>query len=171
MVDAAMIAKMKDGVRILNYSRDGLVNADAVLEALKSGKVAKYVTDFGNDKLLCEENVIVLPHLGASTPESEDTCAVMACDQVKEYLENGNIINSVNFPALSLPRTAATRVCVMHRNVPEMIKTVLGEISGNVENMASKSRGDYAYTILDVTGDVDADKIAALADVIRVRVL
>ncbi|MBR1483323.1 MAG: 3-phosphoglycerate dehydrogenase [Ruminococcus sp.] len=171
MVDAAMIAKMKDGVRILNYSRDGLVNADAVLEALKSGKVAKYVTDFGNDKLLCEENVIVLPHLGASTPESEDNCAVMACDQVKEYLENGNIINSVNFPALSLPRTAATRVCVMHRNVPEMIKTVLGEISGNVENMASKSRGDYAYTILDVTGDVDADKIAALADVIRVRVL
>ena len=123
LVDADMIAKMKDGVRILNYSRDGLVNTDAVLDALKSGKVAKYVTDFGNDKVLCEENVIVLPHLGASTPESEDNCAVMACDQVKEYIENGNIINSVNFPAVSLPRTAgAQRICVIHKNDEELSK-------------------------------------------------
>ena len=172
LVDADMIAKMKDGVRILNYSRDGLVNADAVLAAIKSGKVAKYVTDFGNDKLLCEENVIVLPHLGASTPESEDNCAVMACDQVKEYIENGNIINSVNYPAISLPRTAGTaRVCVMHKNVPELIKNVLGEISANVENMLSKSRGDYAYTIVDVAGAIDADKIAAVDGVIKVRVI
>ena len=172
LVDAEMIAKMRDGVRILNYSRDGLVNAQAVLDAIKSGKVAKYVTDFGNDLILGEENVIVLPHLGASTPESEDNCAVMACDQVKEYLENGNIINSVNYPAISLPRTAGTkRICVMHKNVPELIKSVLGEISANVENMLSKSRGDYAYTIIDVAGDVNADSIAAVDGVVRVRVI
>ena len=172
MVDADMIAKMKDGVRILNYSRDGLVNTDAVLEALKSGKVSKYVTDFGNDTILGEENVIVLPHLGASTPESEDNCAVMACNQVKEYIENGNIVNSVNFPAISLPRTAGTtRICVIHKNVPEMVKTVLGEIKGNVENMLSKSRGDYAYTILDVAGDYDLDAIKNTEGVIRVRAI
>lgn len=173
LVDADMIAKMKDGVRILNYSRDGLVNSTAVLEGLKSGKVAKYVTDFGTDDILGEENVICMPHLGASTPESEDNCAVMACDQIKEYLENGNIINSVNYPAISLPRSADTRFCVMHKNVPELLKKVLTEINGNVENMLSKSRGDYAYTILDVAGadKADADKIAAVDGVVRVRVL
>ena len=170
-----MIAKMKDGVRILNYSRDGLVNSAAVLEALKSGKVAKYVTDFGTDDILCEENVICMPHLGASTPESEDNCAVMACDQVKEYLENGNIINSVNYPAISLARTNAddTRYCVMHKNVPELLQNVLAEVSGNVENMLSKSRGDYAYTILDVSGAnaADVEKIAAVEGVVRVRAI
>ena len=148
MVDADMIDKMKDGVRILNYSRDGLVNTDAVLEALKSGKVAKYVTDFGNDKILGED------------------------DQVKEYIENGNIINSVNFPAISLPRTAGTtRICVIHKNVPELFKTVLGEIKGNVENMLSKSRGDYAYTIFDVAGEYDVDAISQTEGVIRVRAI
>ncbi|HBM99529.1 MAG TPA: 3-phosphoglycerate dehydrogenase, partial [Ruminococcus sp.] len=109
----------------------------------------------------------------ASTPESEDNCAVMACDQVKEYLENGNIINSVNYPAISLPRSGDTRFCVMHKNVPELLKNVLAELNGNVENMLSKSRGDYAYTIIDVAGadKADADKIAAVDGVIRVRVL
>lgn len=175
LVNADVIAKMKDGVRILNFSRDGLVNSTAVLEAVKSGKVAKYVTDFGTDDILGEENVICMPHLGASTPESEDNCAVMACDQLKEYLENGNIINSVNYPAISLPRTSEsdTRYCVMHKNVPELLKKVLSELSGNVENMLSKSRGDYAYTIIDVAGanSADADKIAAVDGVVRVRVL
>lgn len=174
LVDADMMAKMKDGVRILNFSRDGLVNSTAVLEALKSGKVAKYVTDFGTDDILGEENVICLPHLGASTPESEENCAVMACDQVKEYIENGNIINSVNYPAISLPRnTNDTRFCVMHKNVPELLKNVLAELNGNVENMLSKSRRDYAYTILDVAGadKADADKIAAVDGVVRVRVI
>ena len=175
LVDADMIAKMKDGVRILNYSRDGLVNSQAVLEALKSGKVAKYVTDFGTDDILCEENVICMPHLGASTPESEDNCAVMACDQLKEYLENGNIINSVNYPAISLAKASEddTRFCVMHKNVPELLKKVLSEISGNVENMLSKSRGDYAYTIIDVAGadKADADKISAVEGVVRVRTI
>lgn len=173
LVDADMIAKMKDGVRIMNFSRDGLVNSTAVIEAVKSGKVAKYVTDFGTDDILGEENIICMPHLGASTPESEDNCAVMACDQVKEYLENGNIINSVNYPAISLPRSGDTRFCVMHKNVPELLKNVLAELNGNVENMLSKSRGDYAYTIIDVAGadKADADKIAAVDGVIRVRVL
>ena len=172
MVDAEMIEKMRNGVRILNYSRDGLVNTEAVLAAIKAGKVAKYVTDFGNDAILGEENVIVLPHLGASTPESEDNCAVMACEQVKEYIENGNIVNSVNYPAISLARTAGDkRICVMHKNVPELIKKILGEISGNVENMLSKSRGEYAYTIIDVEGAIDADKIAAVEGVVRVRVI
>lgn len=170
LVDADMIAKMKDGVRILNYSRDGLVNTDAVLEALKSGKVAKYVTDFGNDKVLCEENVIVLPHLGASTPESEDNCAVMACDQVKEYIENGNIINSVNLPAVSLPRTAgAQRICVIHKNDEELSKAILGK-AGSVAAMVTKARGDYAYTIIDANG-ADADGVKALDGVVRVRSL
>ena len=170
LVDADMIAKMKDGVRILNYSRDGLVNTDAVLDALKSGKVAKYVTDFGNDKVLCEENVIVLPHLGASTPESEDNCAVMACDQVKEYIENGNIINSVNLPAVSLPRTAgAQRICVIHKNDEELSKAILGK-AGSVAAMVTKTRGDYAYTIIDANG-ADVDGVKALDGVVRVRSL
>ena len=170
MVDADMIAKMKDGVRILNYSRDGLVNTDAVLEALKSGKVSKYVTDFGNDTILGEENVIVLPHLGASTPESEDNCAVMACNQVKEYIENGNIVNSVNFPAISLPRTAgAQRICVIHKNDEELSKAILGK-AGSVAAMVTKTRGDYAYTIIDANG-ADVDAIKALDGVVRVRSL
>ncbi len=175
LVSADMIAKMKNGVRILNFSRDGLVNSTAVLEAIKTGKVAKYVTDFGTDDILGEENVICMPHLGASTPESEENCAVMACDQVMEYLENGNIINSVNYPAISMARTSAgdTRFCVMHKNIPELLKKVLGEIKGNVENMLSKSRGDYAYTIIDVAGadKTDAEKIAAVEGVVRVRAI
>lgn len=173
MVDADMIAKMKDGVRILNFSRDGLVNSTAVLEAVKSGKVAKYVTDFATDDILGEENIICLPHLGASTPESEDNCAVMACDQVKEYLENGNIINSVNFPALSVPKSGDVRFCVMHKNIPELLKKVLSEVKGNVENMSSKTRGDYAYTIIDVAGGdtANAAAIEAVEGVIRVRAI
>lgn len=175
LVDADMIAKMRDGVRILNFSRDGLVNSTAVLEAVKSGKVAKYVTDFATDDVLCQENIICLPHLGASTPESEDNCAVMACDQLKEYLENGNIVNSVNYPAISLARTSADdiRFCVMHKNVPELLKKVLSEVKGNVENMLSKSRGDYAYTIIDVAGgDVaNVEAISAVEGVIRVRAI
>ena len=175
LVNEDVIAKMKDGVRIMNFSRDGLVNAEALLAGIKSGKVAKYVTDFATDDILGEENIICMPHLGASTPESEENCAVMACDQVKEYLENGNIINSVNYPAISIARSSEgdTRFCVMHKNVPELLKKVLTEISGNVENMLSKSRGDYAYTIIDVAGadKADADKIASVDGVIRVRAI
>lgn len=170
------IAMMKDGVRILNYSRDGLVNSADMLEALKSGKVAKYVTDFATDDLLCEDGVVAMPHLGASTPESEDNCAVMAADQVKDYLENGNIKNSVNFPAVSMARSADTRICVLHRNKPNVIATVTGAIAAtgaNVDNMESKSRGDFGYMIIDVTGPAaEAAKATEnLEDVIKVRVI
>lgn len=175
-INAETIAMMKDGVRILNYSRDGLVNSADMLEALKSGKVAKYVTDFATDDLLCETNVVAMPHLGASTPESEDNCAVMAADQVKDYLENGNIKNSVNFPAVSMPRSADTRICVLHRNKPNVIATVTGAIAAtgaNVDNMESKSRGDFGYMIIDVTGPAAAAAKATenLEDVIKVRVI
>lgn len=170
------IASMKDGVRILNFSRDGLVNSQDLLEALKAGKVAKYVTDFATDDILCEDNVVALPHLGASTPESEDNCAVMAADEIKEYLENGNIVNSVNFPSLSMPRTGDTRFCVIHRNKPNVIAAitaVLAQEGANVENMESKSRGDYGYMVIDTVGSTAnaQNAISALEDVIRVRVI
>lgn len=173
LVNAEMIAKMKNGVRILNFSRDGLVNSAAILNALKSGKVAKYVTDFGTDDILGEENVICMPHLGASTPESEENCAVMACDQIKDFLENGNIINSVNYPALSMAKSGDIRFCVMHKNIPELLKKILSEVKGNVENMLSKSRGDYAYTIIDVTGAdaSNAESISSVEGIIRVRAI
>ncbi|MBR3972009.1 MAG: 3-phosphoglycerate dehydrogenase [Ruminococcus sp.] len=175
-INADTIATMKDGVRILNYSRDGLVDSTALLEALKSGKVAKYVTDFATDDILCEENVICMPHLGASTPESEDNCAVMAADEIKDYLENGNIVNSVNFPNLKMARSTDTRICVLHKNQPSVIATITNTIASqgaNIENMESKSRGDYGYMVLDVAGsNSDAVKATeALDDVIRVRVI
>lgn len=175
MVNADVMAKMKDGVRILNYSRNGLVNNDALIEALKSGKVAAYVTDFGDDAVLGVEGVTVMPHLGASTPESEENCAVMAVDQVKEYLENGNIINSVNFPAVSMAKTGDARVCVMYKNADDALSKIVAAVSDNakVENMESKSRGDYAYAVIDTTGATDAvaSAVEAVDGVIRVRVI
>ena len=175
MVNADVMAKMKDGVRILNYSRNGLVNNEALIEALNSGKVAAYVTDFGDDAVLGGEGVTVMPHLGASTPESEENCAVMAVDQVKEYLENGNIINSVNFPAVSMARTGDARVCVMYKNDADALSKIVAAVSDNakVENMESKSRGDYAYAVIDTTGATDAvaSAVEAVDGVIRVRVI
>lgn len=164
MVDAEMIAKMRDGVRILNYSRDGLVNSEALLDALKSGKVAKYVTDFGNDTILGEENVIVIPHLGASTPESEDNCAVMACNQIKDYIENGNIVNSVNLPALSVERNGS-RVTVISKADAD-VKSV--DVAG-MTGFNTKTRSGYAYTIIDGATEADAEKLAAVEGVIKVR--
>ena len=164
MVDAEMIAKMRDGVRILNYSRDALVNSEALLDALKSGKVAKYVTDFGNDTILGEENVIVIPHLGASTPESEDNCAVMACNQIKDYIENGNIVNSVNLPALSVERNGS-RVTVISKADAD-VKSV--DVAG-MTGFNTKTRGGYAYTIIDGATEADAEKLAAVEGVIKVR--
>ncbi len=164
MVDAEMIAKMRDGVRILNYSRDGLVNSEALLDALKSGKVAKYVTDFGNDTILGEENVIVIPHLGASTPESEDNCAVMACNQIKDYIENGNIVNSVNLPALSVERNGS-RVTVISKADAD-VKSV--DVAG-MTGFNTKTRGGYSYTIIDGATEADAEKLAAVEGVIKVR--
>lgn len=172
VINSENIAKMKDNARILNFARGDLaVNAD-VIAALESGKLAKYVTDFADPELIGAEGVIVTPHIGASTPESEDNCAKMAADEIKDYLENGNIKNSVNLPAVSMPRGAGERVCIIHRNIPNMISSITSALSGaNIENMASQSKKDYAYTILDVTGGISADALSAIDGVIRVRVI
>jgi D-3-phosphoglycerate dehydrogenase len=170
MVDGEMIAKMKDGVRILNFSRDGLVNTSAVLEAIKSGKVAKYVTDFATDDVLGEEGVICLPHLGASTPESEDNCAIMAADQVMDYLENGNIVNSVNYPAVSMAKSGAVRYCVMFKASDDAVKNITGAVSGAVA-VEAKTRGDYGYAIVDANDDSSVSALEAVSDVIKVRVI
>ncbi len=178
MIGQESIAKMKDGARILNFARGDLADSAALLGALSSGKISAYATDFPDDSLIGAENVTALPHLGASTPESEDNCAVMAVDQLKEYLESGNIRNSVNLPSISMPREPGTkRVCLLHRNVPNTIATfaaACGQVGVNIENMQSKSRGEYAYTILDVSGELPenaADTLRALTPIIRVRIL
>lgn len=173
MINAETIGKMKDGVRILNFSRDGLVKSADIIAALESGKMAAYVTDFATNDLLTVDGVVAIPHLGASTPESEDNCAVMAADEIKDYLELGNIKNSVNFPNVSMPRSGETRFCVFHQNTPKIISQLLEIIGGNVENMENKSRGDYAYTIIDVTGANKGcdDALKAIDGVIRVREL
>ncbi len=173
MINEQSIAKMKDGVRILNFSRDGLVVSSDIIKGLQSGKISSYVTDFATDDLLDVDGVIPMPHLGASTPESEDNCAIMAADEVKQYLELGNVKNSVNFPNVSMPRTGDVRFCVFHQNAPKVIAKLLEAIGGNVENMENKSRGDYAYTIIDATApNADAkEKLEGLDGIIKLRVL
>ena len=177
LLNEKAFAKMKDGVRIINESRAEVVDDDAMLAALESGKVAKYVTDFPNEKILTGKNVIALPHLGACTPESEDRCAEMAAKQLYDYLKNGNIVNSVNLPSAKLERMGVCRLCVIHHNVPGMINRILDLITErniNVEHMINKPRGEYAYTMIDlgnVIGEDVADIIRSADDVLRVRVL
>ena len=163
------IAKMKDGVRIINLARGELVNIADVKEALESGKVAKYVTDFPNEEAVGVDGIITLPHLGASTPEAEDNCAIMAANEMREYLENCNIINSVNYPACSLARTGKNRVCVLYKNSDDMVSKITAVVSAS--DMVSKTRGDFGYAIIDTDADVDASAITAIAGVIKVRVL
>ena len=177
MLDDAAFAKMKNGVRILNESRAEVVDDEAITRALESGKVAKYVTDFPNETVLRAPNVIAMPHLGACTPESEDRCAVMAANEMYDYLLNGNIKNSVNLPNVSLSRMGVCRLCVIHRNVPGMINRILDFISAkniNVEHMINKPRGEYAYTVVDLAekiGEETASAIRAMPNVLRVRVI
>ena len=177
MINADTIAMMKDGVVILNFARDLLVDDDAMEAALASGKVAKYITDFPNAKTAGMKGVIAIPHLGASTQESEDNCAVMAVRELREYVEHGNIINSVNFPMLDAGVCrVASRICILHRNVPNMLSQFTTAVAGiNIENMYNKSRGDFAYSVLDVCGKVDeaaiVSKLSALDGVLKVRVL
>ena len=176
MINADVIKTMKKNVRIMNFARGGLVNEDAVVEALANGGMAAYVTDFPGDKILGVDGVVALPHLGASTPESEDNCAVMAANEIKDYLENGNIVNSVNLPNVSMSMTGDAKICVIHMNVEGLIAkitTCITEAGMNIENMESKSKKDYAYTVLDVKGNADsvADKIRAGEAVISVRVI
>ncbi len=177
MICAGSIAQMKDGVRIVNLARADLVNAADLKEALAAGKVAKYVTDFPTEEMLGVAGAIAIPHLGASTEESEENCAIMAADELDDFLTNGNIRNSVNYPSVSMPRSGDCRICLFNANVPDVISgitRVLSAKNANIENMTNKSRRDAAYTMVDVTGDVDAETIAALEaidGVIRVRVI
>ena len=176
MINKDTIAMMKDGVVILNFARDLLVDDDAMEEALASGKVAHYITDFPNAKTAGMKGVIAIPHLGASTEESEDNCAKMAVKELREFVENGNIINSVNFPTLDAGVCrVASRVCILHKNIPNLLSQFTGAVAGtNIENMYNKSRGDYAYSVLDVCGKIDdaaVAKIKAVDGVLKVRVL
>ena len=176
-INADTIAKMKGHVRILNLARGGLVNDDDMLEALDSGWVARYVTDFPDEKICRGKNVIAMPHLGASTPESEENCARMAADQLKEYLVNGNIRNSVNLPNVVQEWSGICRLCLIHKNVPAMltqITTILSDEGVNVENLTNKSKKEYAYTLVDVNSRIKddvADELRAIPGMIRVRVL
>ena len=170
------IATMKDGVRILNFARGDLVDSAAIIDALANGKVAAYVTDFPSDEVIGVDGVIAIPHLGASTPESEENCAVMAADEIREYLENGNIVNSVNMPNVVIPRSTAVRVCIIHNNIPNMIAQISSAVSAcniNIEKLNNQSRKDFAYSILDVESIDDAaiQGIKAIDGVIRVRVI
>ena len=166
MINADTLAMMKDGVRIINLSRAELVNAADMKAALASGKVAAYVTDFPTDEMVGVEGAVIIPHLGASTAESEDNCAVMAAVQLDAYLRYGNIKNSVNFPNVSMGMSGDKRVCVLHANVPNVISqitTVLGSAGANIENMTNKSKGDNAYTMVDITGEISDETVAKLA--------
>lgn len=165
----AAIAKMKDNVRIMNFARDGLINSTDLLAGLKSGKIAAYVTDFATDDILCEDKVIALPHLGASTPESEDNCAVMAADEIKAYLETGSVINSVNLPAMKLGKAKGKRACIIHENKPEILSAITAKFE-STNAVESKARGNVAYTVIDTDADVSND-IVAIDGVIRVRVI
>ena len=166
LINADTLAKMKDCVRIMNFSRDGLVNSADILAGIKSGKIAAYVTDFATDDILGEEGVIAIPHLGASTPESEDNCAMMAADQIKAYIETGAVINSVNLPRVELAKAAGTRVTVIHKSDD----AVTAQIKAAAAEAVTAVRGDVAYTVIDTEADV-ADAIAAIDGVIKVRVI
>ena len=176
-INAESIAKMKGQVRILNLARGGLVNDDDMIQALESGRVARYVTDFPDEKIAVAAHVVALPHLGASTPESEENCARMAADQLKDYLLNGNIKNSVNLPNVAQEWSGISRVCLIHQNIPAMltkITSILSKEGVNVENLTNKSKKDYAYTMVDLNSrikDKVAEELRAIPGMIRVRVL
>lgn len=177
LINSDAIAQMKDNVKILNFARGELVNNDDVKAALKSGKVAAYVVDFPNAETVNQPGIIAIPHLGASTEESEDNCAVMAAHELADYLENGNILNSVNFPNCSLPEGGQGRIAIIHKNVPNMITQftkIFADENINISEMINKSKKDNAYTLLNtddiITNDL-VDKLKAIKDVIRIRVI
>ena len=169
MINADSLKLMKDGVVILNFSRDALVNDEDIGKALTSGKVKKYVTDFPNEKSANMEGVIAIPHLGASTEESEDNCAVMAVKEIMNYLENGSIKNSVNYPNCEVEKPVSkARITLLHKNIPSMITkftTVLSSYNVNIEEMVNKSRGDYAYSVFDIDMEVTQEMKKALEDI------
>ena len=177
MICTESIAKMKDGVKIINLSRADLVNAEELKAALANGKVSAYVTDFPTEEVINTPGVVAIPHLGASTEESEDNCAVMAARQLDDYLRNGNIKNSVNYPNVEMPRSGAARICVLHQNVPSILTKITAAVADeglNIENMTNKSKGENAYTVLDVSSTPSEDAIArisAVEGINRVRII
>lgn len=178
LIGEESISQMEDGVKILNFSRAGLVDDAAMAKALESGKVGHYVTDFPNAQSLTMKNVIAIPHLGASTPESEINCAVMAVEQIAEYLENGNIKNSVNFPNCDMGAAEkGKRICVIHKNVPNMVGQISSAVASkemNISDMLNKSRGEWAYTLLDLENEASEDistALKAIDGVVKVRVI
>ena len=177
MICAESIAKMKNGVKIINLSRADLVNAGELKAALAEGKVSAYVTDFPTEEVINTPGVVAIPHLGASTEESEDNCAVMAARQLDDYLKNGNIKNSVNYPNVEMPRSGVARICVLHQNIPSILTKITAAVADeglNIENLTNKSKGENAYTLLDVSSTPSEDAIARIASVEginRVRVI
>lgn len=176
VINAESISMMKNSVKIINCSRGELVNNADIIDACEVGRVAKYVTDFPNSDLIGKKNIITLPHLGASTPEAEDNCAVMAAKELKDYIENGNVVNSVNFPCISAPRTGKSRITILHKNVSNMISQAIKEVKNiNISSLVNNSKGDIAYMIIDVDEELDpsiADKLMAENEgFIKVRVL
>jgi D-3-phosphoglycerate dehydrogenase len=176
-INKERIKMMKDGVKILNFARGPLVNNQDIIEALESGKVGKYVTDFPEDELIGVKNIIAIPHLGASTEESETNCAIMAVNQVIDYLENGNIVNSVNFPSAEMERNGGTRIVVANKNVPKMvsqISSLLAHEGLNISNMLNRNKDEIAYNIIDIDGTVPAgikELLSAIEGVVMVRIL
>lgn len=177
MINAESIAKMKDGAKLINLARADLVKAPDLVAALESGKISAYVTDFPTEEILHAPHAVAIPHLGASTEESENNCAVMAARELDDYLTNGNITNSVNFPNVSSPRTGKARICALHANVPAVITKITGALSDeglNIENMTNKSKGDNAYTVLDVAAvpsEAAVATISAIPGMYKVRVI
>ena len=176
-INAQTLSMCKDGVRVLNFARGELVDTTAMLAALESGKAAQYFCDFPSEELLGVKGVYCTPHLGASTPESETNCAVMAASELSDYLKNGNILHSVNLPDVQQPRAGGRRICIIHKNEPGVISAITGILTNanlNIENMVNKGKKDVAYTILDVTGTIADDlmgQLSGIDSVIRVRIL
>ncbi len=170
-------AKMNDGVRIINLSRADLVNAADMKAAIASGKVKRYVVDFPTEETINTPGIVTIPHLGASTAESEDNCAVMAAHQLIEFLETGNIKNSVNYPNVSIGHTGDARICIMHKNVPSVIANITAAVSGegiNIENMVNGSKGNFAYTVIEIIGEIPEviiEKLNAMDEIIRINVI
>ena len=177
MINSREISLMKNGVRIINYARGAVVNEDAIIEGLESGKVAKYVSDFPTERLIKCKNTVLTPHLGGTTGEAEAGCARMAAEEIDDYLKNGNIKNSVNMPDMKLERSGKARICLIHKNIPGMLSNIMPVFSRdniNIENMMNKSRGEFAYSVFDVNSDVDESSVKELMNLdgmIRVRVL
>jgi D-3-phosphoglycerate dehydrogenase len=167
-IDKSKFAIMKPNVRLMNFAREGLINTNDLLEALNTGKVACFVTDFPDESLLGHDKIITIPHLGASTPESETNCAVMAVDQLRNFLENGNIRNSVNFPSADMPRNGGARIIIANRNVPAMVGKITSVLAAqhiNIADMINHHREEIAYNIIDVDGDVKEEQVAGIRDI------